>query len=160
MFIETDAKNRDYEERADPLFQPDALLAAQYFDTFRRKVQIQPERRLLIAVLEDAIFCFQKYISSRERRGETLFREAEDWIRDEDRDYIFSFQNICEALGLDASYVRTGLFRWKKIRPPKHPEIRAKKDLRRNVQISRTNRESKRRVNGSRWAGKSVKGFG
>ena len=80
MFIETDAKNHDYEEGAAPLFQPDALLAAQYFDTFRRKVQIQPERRLLIAVLEDAIFCFQKYISSRERRGKTLFREAEDWI--------------------------------------------------------------------------------
>lgn len=114
MFIETDAKNRDYEERADPLFQPDALLAAQYFDTFRRKVQIQPERRLLIAVLEDAIFCFQKYISSRERRGETLFREAEDRIQDEYGDYIFSFQNICEALGFDASYLRTGLLRWKK----------------------------------------------
>jgi hypothetical protein len=131
MLIETDAKNHDYEERAAPLVQPDALLAAQYLDTFRRKVQIQPERRLLIAVLEDAIFCFQKYISSRERRGETLFREAEDWIQDENRDYIFSFQNICEALGLDASYLRTGLLRWKKSRPPKPPETTAKKDLRR-----------------------------
>ena len=116
MFIETDAKNPNYKERAATLFQPDTLIAAQYSGTFRRKLYLQPEKRLMLAILEDAIFCFKKYVMSRDRKGKTLFRDAEDWILDTDTDYIFSFGNICDTLSLDSSYLCGGLLRWKESR--------------------------------------------
>ena len=42
-------------EEMASLFQPDSLLPVQYFENFRRKVQTEPEKRLLLAVLEDAV---------------------------------------------------------------------------------------------------------
>ena len=47
------------EEKVSSLFQPDTLLPAQYFETFRRKSHLEPEKRLMLAVLEDAVACFQ-----------------------------------------------------------------------------------------------------
>jgi hypothetical protein len=42
-----------------------------------------------------------------------LHREAEEWIFDRDRSHLFSFDNLCEALGYDPDYMRAGLCRWK-----------------------------------------------
>ena len=95
------------------LFQPDTLLPAQYFDTFRRKANSEPEKKLMLAILEDAIDCFQKYIFARDGRGKGIFREAEDWILEENSDRLFSFETVCDALGFNPSYVRQGLLRWK-----------------------------------------------
>ena len=47
------------EEKIASLFEPDTLLSAQYFDSLRRKAILEPEKRLVLAVLEDAINCFQ-----------------------------------------------------------------------------------------------------
>jgi hypothetical protein len=107
------------EERVGSLFQPDTLLSAQYFETFRRKTLLEPEKRLMLAVFEDAVACFQKYIHARDTRGKTVFAEAEEWILEKDSDWLFSFENICETLGLNPDYVREGLVKWKeaKLRP-------------------------------------------
>ena len=43
------------------LLQPDTLLPSQYFAALRRKGQHEPERRLAIAVLQDAVDCYQKH---------------------------------------------------------------------------------------------------
>ena len=56
----------------------------------------------MLAILEDAIFCFKKYMVSRDRKGKALFHDAEDWILDRNGDYVFSFGNICEVLGLNS----------------------------------------------------------
>jgi len=104
------------EEKMGSLFQPDTLLPAQYFDTFRRKANSEPEKKLMLAILEDAIDCFQKYIFARDGRGKGIFREAEDWILEENGDRLFSFENICEVLGFNPSYVRQGLLRWKEMK--------------------------------------------
>jgi hypothetical protein len=34
--------------------------------------------------------------------------------------WVFSFENICEALGFNPAYVRQGLLRWMKNKLPKH----------------------------------------
>jgi hypothetical protein len=94
------------------VFQPDTLLPVEYFDNFRWKAQMEPEKRLMLAVLEDALACFQKHSSSRGGRGLKLFRETEEWIFREDNDRPFSFGSICEVVGLDPQYVRQGLLRW------------------------------------------------
>jgi hypothetical protein len=89
------------EERVTSLFQPDTLLPEQYLDTFRRKLHLEPEKKLMLAVLEDAIACFQKYVFTREGKGKILFQEAEDWVQDTNSDWLFSFANVCETLGFN-----------------------------------------------------------
>ncbi len=95
------------------LLQPDTVATAQYFAT-RGKGTLGPQERLMLAVLEDAIMCFQKYAGARDGKGERLFLEAEKWILEEDRDWPFSFENISETLKLDPNYIRRGLLMWRK----------------------------------------------
>ncbi len=67
----------------------------------------------MLAVLEDAVGAFQKYVTSSSRRGQRLFTEAEEWFAASATDWPFGFENICEALGLEPAYIRTGLARWR-----------------------------------------------
>ncbi|MBI4482306.1 MAG: hypothetical protein HY652_05385 [Acidobacteria bacterium] len=89
------------------------LLAARQIETFRRDDHTEPEKRLMLAVLEDAVACFQKHIHARTDAGKRMFRDAEDWILEENSRWPFSFQNICTALGLNPKYMRQGLLHWK-----------------------------------------------
>src|SRR6185295_8987659 len=89
------------DERMGEIFQPDTLLPSQFFDRVRRRTEHEGERRLMIAVLEDAVDVYRKQAGSRDPRGEQLFADAEQWIEDSDRTWLFSFQNICDVLGLD-----------------------------------------------------------
>jgi hypothetical protein len=100
-------------EKVASLFQPDPLLPAQYFDSFRRRDQLETEKGLMLAVLEDAIMCFQKYALAQGSKGRRLFHEAEDWILEENSDWLFSFENICTALGLDPNCTRHSLIQGK-----------------------------------------------
>ena len=68
----------------------------------------------MFAVLLDAVECFQKYPLLHDEYANRLFRETENWILDNDREWPFSFINICEALAIDPHYLRKGLFRWKR----------------------------------------------
>jgi hypothetical protein len=67
----------------------------------------------MLAVLEDAIYCFQKYFKARRRKEQRIFLDTETWILEPANDWIFSFDNVCESLNLDAAYVRQGLVIWK-----------------------------------------------
>ena len=68
----------------------------------------------MLAVLKDAVTCFQKYFTARDRIGTSLFREAEEWILLQEKDdWLFSFDNICEALDLNPRYIREGLLHWR-----------------------------------------------
>jgi hypothetical protein len=104
------------DEKIASLFQPDTLLPAQFYGNLRRKNLLQPEMQLALAILEDAINCFQEYLMAEGGKGKKLFNEAEEWILEEDGDWIFSFRNVCELLGLKPTYVRQGLLRWKQER--------------------------------------------
>ena len=101
------------EERVSSLFQPDTLLPAQYLETVRRKTHLDPEKKLMLAVLEDGVTSYQKYIHAQDGKEKNLFREAEEWILNENSDWLFSFESICESLGLNPKYIREGLIRWK-----------------------------------------------
>jgi len=95
------------------LLQPDTLLPSQYFAVLKRKGAHEPERRLAIAVLQDAVDCFQKHLWARDRKARELFLEAEEWIVSGDRSWPFSFENICDLLQINAEYLRRGLLSWK-----------------------------------------------
>jgi len=104
------------EERVTSLFQPDTLLPEQYLETFRRRFYLEPEKKLMLAVLEDAIACFQKYIFARDGKSKMLFQEAEEWVQERGGDWLFSFANVCETLGFDPEYLRQGIMQWKEQR--------------------------------------------
>ncbi len=96
------------------MFQPDTPMPDQYLETVLSTTHLEGEKRLMVAVLEDAISCYQDYISSRDRRERKLFYEAAEWIfsRD-DNEWFLSFHNVCETIGLDSDYIREGLLRWR-----------------------------------------------
>jgi hypothetical protein len=66
-----------------------------------------PEKRLMLAVLMDAIVQLR-------RHGSAGAIEAAAWIRGDGTEgaSAFSFTAVCEALGLDPSYLARGVFRW------------------------------------------------
>src|SRR5258706_7767103 len=102
-----------HEEKGLSIFQSDILISAQFRATYERKFHLDPERTLLLAVLQDAIVCFQEFLFATSKKKQALFVEAEEWIFDEDKSYLYSFENVCELLGFEASYMRQGLSRWK-----------------------------------------------
>ena len=93
------------------LSEADILASQQYYD--HETSGRQPERSLMSAVLLDAVECFQKYLLLHDEYSNRLFIEAENWILDNDREWLFSFINICDALTIDPHYLRKGLLRWK-----------------------------------------------
>lgn len=115
---------RDKEGVASLLFQPDILASVQYDETGRSRSRLSPERRLMLAVLKDTIDCFQQYLTASNAEGRALFRDAEEWILEEDSDWLFSFENICEVLGLNPQYIREGLACWKKKTLGRRPRAR------------------------------------
>ncbi len=108
-------KTRDVsaEDRVQDLFQPDTLLPSQYFERIRRRASSDGERRLMVAILEDAVDVYRKQAGARDRKRRQLFEDAEAWIESADRGWIFSYENICDVLGIDAGYLRKGLRVWK-----------------------------------------------
>ena len=101
------------DEKIASLFQPDTLLSAQYFDTLRRQTLLEPEKRLMLAILDDAINCYQDNLFSQRVKNKRLFDEAEEWIVTAGGEWIFSFDHVCESLGFNPEYVRRGLLQWK-----------------------------------------------
>ena len=68
------------------------------------------ERALMRAVLGDAIRCLVGELGPRHRRG-ALATEAREWIEVADPRWPFSFENVCDGLGLDAANLRRRLLR-------------------------------------------------
>ena len=99
-------------ERVNSLFQIDTLAAQQFNDTYRRKIPHQSEVRLMLAILEDAINCYQDNVFALNKKRIQLFKEAEEWFMNDDASWIFSFVSICSILNLEPDYFRQGLRRW------------------------------------------------
>lgn len=93
--------------------EPETVLPSQFYGRMPVDASLQPEKRLMLAVLEDAVGTYQKYAFSRERNGERLFAEAEEWIESVENEWPYSFANICDALGLEHEFLRSGLRRWR-----------------------------------------------
>ena len=74
-----------------------------------------PEKRLMAAVLKDAIQVYQAFTGRP--RARMHLRELEDWFASDDMAYPFAFRRICEALFLDPGWVRDGLMYRRTLQP-------------------------------------------
>ena len=81
---------------------PDVVLPDQFFSAGAIGLPDSPEKRLMFAVLLDAI-------TQLRQRDSTRAQEAERWIRDNEDDGVFSFANLCAVLGFDADFLASGL---------------------------------------------------
>jgi hypothetical protein len=100
------------DDRIGSLFQPDTLLGEDYAANFRRKIPLEPERTLLLAVLEDGVRCYQENLFAVSGKRRTLFDEAKEWLFSDDADWFCSFVSICTLLNLEPNYIRRGLRQW------------------------------------------------
>src|SRR5439155_7422742 len=105
------------------LFEPDTLTSFQYYEKWRHRRYPDPEKMLVLAVLEDAITCFQKFSSAQSVHGKARFQEEEDWFFHERSDRLFSFEKVCEVLDLNPGYIRAGLTRWRSGPPARIPRF-------------------------------------
>ena len=126
------------EESLSRLFEPDLLLPSQFSDRVNLGPSAYPEKRLMLAVLEDAVATYQRYVDAQDRRGARLHREAEEWFESEEDEWPFAFENICNALEIEPEYLRRGINAWKAMH------------LEEGVGAARVYRFPFRRVNGRR----------
>ena len=71
------------------LLEPDTIVSSQLFATVRRQAPTkQGEYRLLLAVLEDAINCFQENAHATDKSKQRLFAEVQGWITGEGGDTV------------------------------------------------------------------------
>jgi hypothetical protein len=88
-------------------------------------VPLERERRLVLAILEEAVRSYQHYAFATNRRGRRLFGETCEWFDSHDNTWIFSFENICYALDLDPDHIREGLTRWRQEQARRRPAVAA-----------------------------------
>jgi hypothetical protein len=87
------------------LLTNEIVLPSQFWDA-RDDLRFEPEKKLMVAVLEEALATI---LSSSDRRSEArrqVEEEAWRWFESDDRTGPFNFGTICDVLGLNAERVR------------------------------------------------------
>lgn len=95
------------------LFIPDAITPEQFYDSRRDDSAIRPVKKLMLALLEDALRCFQNNAEAKGGPRKRLFTEAEEWLICEGGQGPFSFDTVCETLGIEPRFLRRGLLEWR-----------------------------------------------
>jgi hypothetical protein len=80
----------------------EAVLPEQYFRA-PGVAALQPEKRLMLAVLEDAVLHYL--------RGPAFAPDTVEWFASNDTSWPYSFANLCDSLSLDRDAVRSALQR-------------------------------------------------
>ncbi len=87
------------------------LLPSQYFSSEGKlSSHMEAERSLMAAVLIDALRIYEKGVRRRKTRLKR-FREVEEWFKDNDSEWPYSFLNICVELSLNPETIRNVLKR-------------------------------------------------
>jgi len=90
-------------------FHLDPVITDQFFGHFAHPGSARAEKELMVAILEDALDCYCKYLKSRKNCEVKLFNEAREWIFAENEDSPLSFLTVCDALTLNPNYLRQKL---------------------------------------------------
>ena len=87
---------------SDSNFEPDMMVA----EPARR--YLQPEKKLMLGVLEDAIWRLRKLskLQSLSKGQQEEREETEEWFLSDSVSELFGFRNICETLGWSYQKVR------------------------------------------------------
>ena len=100
-----------YDDFLARILEPDIFLPAQFYGSGGLSRKLEGEKRLMIAVLKDAVECLEKYRGSRNSVARSNYENAIEWVMDNGTDWLFSFTNICDLLGFDPQYLRDVLLK-------------------------------------------------
>jgi hypothetical protein len=92
----------------DSFMASDLILPSQFFELVG-KSRFSSEQRLMLAVLADAINILLDWRGSFSIRKRRLFVEAARWVMTHGSNVPFSFENVCEALEINAEGLRRRL---------------------------------------------------
>jgi hypothetical protein len=85
--------------------EPHTILPSQFF----RHGLSTPEARLLLAVLEEALDTHQRHRAATDPRSRAILAEVEEWFRSDDTARLCAFVVICDALGIEPTWMRVRL---------------------------------------------------
>ena len=80
---------------------PESILPAQLYGMPFGGARIQPEKRLQVAVLADAVLTFHQCAGDERARARRLFAEVDAWFASDDPNGPFAFVTICDSLKFD-----------------------------------------------------------
>jgi hypothetical protein len=100
-----------YDDFLAKILEPDIFLPSQFYGTRGLSRQLDGEKRLMIAILKDAIECLDKYRGAPSGPGRCHYQNALEWVQDKSTEWLFSFTNICDLLGFDPDYLRQELLK-------------------------------------------------
>ena len=100
-----------YDDFLARILEPDIFLPSQFYGNGGLSRKLEGEKRLMIAILKDAVECLEKYRGSRSSAGKISYQSAIEWVEDTDTDWLYSFTNICDLLGFDPNYLREQLLK-------------------------------------------------
>jgi hypothetical protein len=92
------------------LFGIEAILPPQYWSVSAAG-RGEPERRLMLAVLQDAVITLTRHSERSSSHSRRIVEEAQRWFASNSRAHPFAFAAICDVLGLDVDYVRAAIRR-------------------------------------------------
>jgi hypothetical protein len=99
-------------------FRADAVMPAQFYPARRGSAQVEPIMRLMGGILADAVRSFQRNFEAKSPSRRQEYREARFWIFHDKADGPFSFEDVCDALGIDPRRLRSLILSWEKSRRP------------------------------------------
>ena len=102
---------RTPDDQREAELEPDILLPSQLVDGLFGASRLQPEKRLQLAVLEDAVLTFERCAGVDGAKPRRLLAEVDAWFASDATDWPFAFVTICHTLNIDPDYVRGGLRR-------------------------------------------------
>lgn len=93
----------------EDILTPEPALPAQFKDVWYRSRAISPERALVLAVMWQAVIDLQKHRFATRRQQQRLYWEAWEWVASDDRNWAYSFSNLCDMLNLNPEPLRKEL---------------------------------------------------
>jgi hypothetical protein len=78
-----------YDDFLARILEPDIFLPSQFYGTAGLSRQLYGEKRLMIAILKDAVECLNKHRGTRSTSGRSLYQNALEWVQDKSTDWLF-----------------------------------------------------------------------
>jgi hypothetical protein len=94
----------------------EVLLPVQFHDGRSGATTVEPLRRLMVAILLDAIRCVQTKFDARQPARRQECADARSWIFSDDDRAEFSFKAVCDALDIAPNAIRKYLVQWEEKR--------------------------------------------
>jgi hypothetical protein len=96
-----------------PMRLSEAYMEPAYVEQVNRRHYDEGAKKLMLAVLQEALNNFVQLLNTKKLDQQEQFREVDRWFWSDESEWLFSFRNIAEHLGINPDYFRAGLLRVK-----------------------------------------------